>query len=136
MDGDEVSLGEDSVDLDVHRPDGGEEVLDGLQSVAGLGVVLDVVLDDQLVEGIRVTGPEGVEEPGHRLLVALGRSHVVPPARFFERSLGRKVSIQFLGEFGSAVPPQKRRRAGLLRPFGGSGGGIRTRDLRVMRSRV
>jgi NAD(P)-dependent dehydrogenase (short-subunit alcohol dehydrogenase family) len=27
-------------------------------------------------------------------------------------------------------------RAALLRPFGGSGGGIRTRDLRVMRSRV
>jgi hypothetical protein len=38
--------------------------------------VLDVVVDDQLVEGSDVAGAKCIEEPAHDLFVALGLSHV------------------------------------------------------------
>jgi hypothetical protein len=75
VDGDEIAFGDHPVDLDVERPDGGEELLDGLQPVAGLGVVLEVVLDDQVVEGVGVAGSKRVKQPSHRLLVPLCLCH-------------------------------------------------------------
>jgi hypothetical protein len=69
VDGDEIAFGDHAVHVDVDGPDRGEEFLDGLEPVSGLGVVLDVVLDDQLVEGVDVAGAKGVEEACDRLLV-------------------------------------------------------------------
>jgi hypothetical protein len=63
------------VHVDIDRTDRGEEVFHGLQSIAGLGVVLDVVLDDQIVEGVDVPGSEGVEDASHGLLVLVGGCH-------------------------------------------------------------
>jgi hypothetical protein len=42
-----------------------EEVVDRLEAVPGLRVVLNVVLDDQLVEGVGVAGAKCIEEPAH-----------------------------------------------------------------------
>jgi hypothetical protein len=47
VDGDELSLGDHPMNLDVERADRAEEVLGRLQAVPGLRVVLNVVLDNQ-----------------------------------------------------------------------------------------
>ena len=42
--------------VDINRADRSEEVLHGLQSIASLWVVLDIVHDDQIVERVDVPG--------------------------------------------------------------------------------
>jgi hypothetical protein len=65
------------VHVDVDRPDRVEEAFGGLTAGLGLRIVLDVVLDEQRVERAGVAGPERLEQPPGRLLVALerGRAH-------------------------------------------------------------
>ena len=59
---DEIAFRDHAVHLDVDGSDRGEDVLDGLEPVTGLRIVLHAVFDDQLVEGLDVAGPEGLEE--------------------------------------------------------------------------
>jgi len=75
VDGDEIALGDDTVNLDVDGPDRREEVLERLAPVPRLRVVLKVVIDDQVVEGVEVGSPERVEDTRDRLLVPLGIRH-------------------------------------------------------------
>jgi hypothetical protein len=67
MDGDEITLGDHPMHLDVDRPDRGKVILGCLQAVRRLGFVLDVVVDDQVVERVSVSDPEGFEEVCHRM---------------------------------------------------------------------
>ena len=75
VDGDQIALRDDPVNLDIDRSDRFEERLHRLSAAARLRVVLDVVLDDQVVEGVGVAGAKGVEEPVDRLLVLLCSGH-------------------------------------------------------------
>jgi hypothetical protein len=50
VDGDAITLGDHPMHLDVDRPDRGKVIRGCLQAVRRLGVVLDVVVDDQVVE--------------------------------------------------------------------------------------
>jgi hypothetical protein len=50
------------VHLDGDRPDRGKVLLGCLQAVRRLGVMMDVVVDDQVVERVSVSDPESFEE--------------------------------------------------------------------------
>jgi hypothetical protein len=101
VDGDEVSLDEHPMNLDVERAGRAEEVLNRLQAVPGLRVVLNVALDDQLVEGSGVAGTKCIEEPADDLPVG-GRY------RGREREAGERRTAADRGRHESLAPPDVR----------------------------
>src|SRR5215218_837845 len=111
---DKVAFCDDSVHVDIDRADRGEEVLHCLQSIAGLGVVLDVVLDDQIVKGVDVPGSEGVEDACHGLLVLVGGCHNSALLWLRETVVPRAAYA------GRVVPPVSSRPVPAYRPAPGS----------------
>lgn len=75
MHDDKVTFRDHPVDLDVHRPEPGEEILHGLPPVACQRIVLLVVVHNQLIKRISIARAKRIKESGNSFLIRFSQRH-------------------------------------------------------------